>query len=299
MHDYQGVFMDINYELYKVFYQVASTLSFSRASHQLYISQSAVSQSIKSLEQKLGHPLFIRSTKKVSLTPEGETLFRSITPAIHMIQSVESKLKGGDNMDGQLCIAASDTICRYFLLPYLNRFHTEYPGVHIKIINQTSRECLELLERGEADLTVVNSPVEIRRKTIQSKTIHTFQDVFVVNNKYFPIQGHTIALQQLPDVPLIMLEQQTSSSQFLLQQFEKMGYGLMPEIELTSNDLVIDMAAIGLGIGLVPDYMISNNPPAQTVCQLEKQMPERKLILASRKQTASSDILEAFSDYFV
>ena len=78
--------MDINYELYKVFYYVASTLSFSEASKQLFISQSAVSQSIKALEKKLDQTLFIRSTKKVRLTTEGEILLRHIEPAISLIK---------------------------------------------------------------------------------------------------------------------------------------------------------------------------------------------------------------------
>ena len=70
--------MDINYELYKVFYFVAKTLSFSEASKELYISQSAVSQSIKTLEKRLDQTLFVRSTKKVKLTKEGELLFKHI-----------------------------------------------------------------------------------------------------------------------------------------------------------------------------------------------------------------------------
>ena len=73
--------MDINYELYKVFYNVAASLSFSEASKKLFISQSAVSQSIKTLERKLGQPLFIRSTKKVQLTPAGKLLLKHIEPA--------------------------------------------------------------------------------------------------------------------------------------------------------------------------------------------------------------------------
>lgn len=82
--------MDINYELYKVFYYVASTLSFSEASKQLFISQSAVSQSIKALEKKLDQTLFIRSTKKVRLTTEGEILLRHIEPAISLIKRGEA-----------------------------------------------------------------------------------------------------------------------------------------------------------------------------------------------------------------
>ena len=84
--------MDINYELYKVFYYVADTLSFSEASKQLFISQSAVSQSIKALEKKLDQVLFIRSTKKVQLTPEGEILLRHIEPAINLIKRGESQI---------------------------------------------------------------------------------------------------------------------------------------------------------------------------------------------------------------
>ena len=144
--------MDINYELYKVFYNVASTLSFSAASRQLYISQSAVSQSIKTLENKLGTSLFIRSTKRVQLTPEGETLLRHIEPAMNLIQRGETQLLEANNIgSGQIRIGASDTICRYILVPYLNRFHKEHPNVHIIIINQTSIQCVDMLTQGKVD----------------------------------------------------------------------------------------------------------------------------------------------------
>ena len=141
--------MDINYELYKVFYHVASSLSFSEASKQLFISQSAVSQSIKVLEKKLGITLFIRSTKRVQLTPEGEILFRYVEPAVNLIQRGEAQIMESSALGGgQIRIGASDTICRYFLVPYLNRFHREHAGVHIKVTNQTSTRCVDLLESG-------------------------------------------------------------------------------------------------------------------------------------------------------
>ena len=103
--------MDINYELYKVFYYVASSLSFSEASKQLYISQSAVSQSIKALEKKLDQVLFIRSTKKVQLTPEGEILLRHVEPAMNLIKRGENQLLESNSIGGQIRIGASDTLC--------------------------------------------------------------------------------------------------------------------------------------------------------------------------------------------
>lgn len=116
--------MDINYELYKVFYYVAKTLSFSDASKRLFISQSAVSQSIKALEKKLNQHLFIRSTKRVKLTPEGEVLFKHIEPAVNLIMRGENQILDANALNGgQLRIGASDTICRYYLVPYLQAFH--------------------------------------------------------------------------------------------------------------------------------------------------------------------------------
>ena len=102
--------MDINYELYKVFFYVAQSLSFSEASKHLYISQSAVSQSIKTLERKLGQPLFIRSTKKVQLTPAGQLLLKHVEPAMNLIRRGENQLFDSQGLGlGQLHIGASDT----------------------------------------------------------------------------------------------------------------------------------------------------------------------------------------------
>ena len=176
--------MDINYELYKVFYYVASTLSFSEASKQLFISQSAVSQSIKALEKKLDQTLFIRSTKKVRLTTEGEILLRHIEPAISLIKRGESQLLDVGARGGQLHIGASDTICRYFLVPYLERFHREFPGAHIKVTNATSIRCVELLETGQVDLIVVNSPNSYLGNVPNVKKIKDFQDVFIANEAF-------------------------------------------------------------------------------------------------------------------
>ena len=138
--------MDINYELYKVFYYVATSLSFSEASKKLFISQSAVSQSIKTLEKKLGQTLFIRSTKKVQLTAAGALLLKHIEPAMNLIARGESQLLDSGTLGlGQLHIGASDTICRYLLVPYLKQFHQRFPNVPIKVTNATSIQCVELI----------------------------------------------------------------------------------------------------------------------------------------------------------
>ncbi|MDD3218873.1 MAG: LysR family transcriptional regulator [Lachnospiraceae bacterium] len=291
--------MDISFELYKVFYYVAAKLSFSEASKDLFISQSAVSQSIRTLEKKLGHPLFIRSTKKVQLTPEGELLLRHIEPAVHLILQGEQQLSQTPALSGQLRIGASDTICRYFLVPYLKRFHEEFPQVHIKVTNQTSLGCVELLENSQVDLIVVNSP-NTRLKTIKNQLIiNEFQDVFATNPRFFKPEKEPLTLEDLQKLPILMLNRRSTTSLFLHQLFEEHRLSLIPEVELSSNDLLIDFARIGLGVAFVPDYMLSENDKDLIPLKLKTPIPSRSLILAYSDQLPNTWAANEFIHYFL
>lgn len=289
--------MDISYELYRVFYHVASTLSFSQASRQLFISQSAVSQSIKMLEQKLGQTLFIRSTKKVQLTPEGELLYRHIEPAVNLITQGEQQLLDSPGVEVPLRIGASDTICRYFLVPYLERFHREFPHTPIHVTNATSIGCVNLLESGQADLIVVNTPNTHLDEHSRTHTVHCFQDIFVANRNFFPLEDKTLSLQQILDYPILLLSKKSTTSAFLHQHFLNQGLQLNPEIELSSNDLLIDLARIGLGIAFVPDYMLSFPDKDLIPIQVQEAPPTRQLVLAYQENHISPAV-QAFMAYF-
>ena len=289
--------MDINYELYKVFYHVAATLSFSEASKQLFISQSAVSQSIKVLEKKLNQTLFIRSTKKVQLTPEGEILLKHVEPAINLIQKGENQLLEANTLNGgQLRIGASDTICRYYLIPYLNRFHKAYPNVHIKVTNQTSIECAHLLENGQGDFIITNYPNSGLSNSQNVRVINEFHDVFVANQEYFPLKGETVSLQKLQTYPILMLDRKSTTSEFLHHMFQREQLDLVPEIELSSNDLLIDLARIGLGIAFVPDFCIPENDKDLFIVKLTEKMPARQMIVAYNESLPVSQASKQFMD---
>ena len=289
--------MDINYELYKVFYHVAATLSFSEASKQLFISQSAVSQSIKVLEKKLNQNLFIRSTKRVQLTPEGEILFKHIQPAMNLIKQGETQLLEANTLNGgQLRIGASDTICRYYLVPYLNRFHKQYPRIHIKVTNQTSIQCAALLEHGQVDLIVVNYPNSALSENHIFKTINEFHDVFVANRQYFPLEHEALSLQDLQRNPIMMLDRKSTTSEFLHSIFQRSHLDLAPEIELSSNDLLIDLARIGLGIAFVPDFCIPPDDKDLFVLKLEEALPSRQMVAAFNEKLPVSQTAAQFME---
>ena len=287
--------MDINYELYKVFYHVASTLSFSEASKQLFISQSAVSQSIKVLEKKLNQTLFIRSTKRVQLTPEGEILLKHIEPAMNLIKKGENQLLEANTLNGgQRRIGASDTICRYFLVPFLNEFHKMYPNIHIKVTNRTSIECARLLDNGQVDFIITNYPNSGLSNTQNIQVIHDFSDVFVANETYFPLKDRMITLKELQSYPILMLDRKSTTSEFLHSMFQKHQLDLVPEIELSSNDLLIDLAKIGLGIAFVPDFCIPQQEENFFILNLEETLPKRQLVVVHNETLPISQAARQF-----
>lgn len=290
--------IDINYELYKVFYHVASTLNFSEASKQLFISQSAVSQSIKTLERKLDQTLFIRSTKKVQLTPEGEILMRHIEPAMNLIQKGEAQLIDAATTGGQIRIGASDTICRYFLIPYLERFHKTFPGAHIKVINQTSMKCAELLRNGQVDLIVVNYPNNHLGTAASVLRIKKFRDVFIAGCPFHELKDRTVSFSELLQYPILMLDKNSTTNEFLHQVFQQHQLDLVPEIELTSNDLLIDLARIGLGIAFVPDYCIKEPADDLFLLKTKEELPCRELAVAYNDQIPLSRASMEFLSYF-
>lgn len=267
----------IYYELYKVFYYVAKTLSFSEASKKLFISQSAVSQSIKALEKKLEQPLFIRNTKRVKMTPEGEILFKHIEPAINLIirgenQIMDVKALGG----GQLRIGASDTICRYFLVPYLKEFHEHFPNVHIKVTNATSARCVDLLENEQVDLVVTNFPNPRMNTISHIRKVREFHDVFIANEHFSHLKNKRLDLEELLGYPILMLDKASMTSEFLHILFQQHQLDLVPEIELSSNDLLIDLARIGLGIAFIPEFCLTEKDSDLFVIHTREILPPRR-----------------------
>lgn len=286
--------MDINYELYKVFYYVATSLSFSEASKKLFISQSAVSQSIKLLEKKLDRRLFTRSTKKVQLTPEGEILLKHVEPAMNLLQRGEMQLMEADSLNGgQLRIGASDTICHHYLLPFLKQFHQEYPNVHIRVSNQTSIRCGKMLEDGQADLIIVNYPNPVLHNVNTVKVVKEFQDVFLAGEKYYWLNEKEVALAEVAKCPILMLDRQSTTSEFLHMIFQKYQLDLVPEIEISSNALLIDLARIGLGVTFIPDYCVPQTKDVFVV-RLQEKLPGRKLVAVYNEKLPLSQAAEHF-----
>ena len=243
--------MDINLELYKVFYTVVRSGSISKASQELFISQPAVSQSIRHLETKLGGQLFFRTPKGIKLTPEGEVLYKYIAQGYNMILLAESKFSEAINLDaGEIRIGASDMTLKYFLLPHLEEFHKRYPKVRIKVTNGPSPETVASLKNGLIDFGVSSLPL-LDDSAVDVINAMEIQDCFIANYKFGQLASKKTALSELLDYPVIMLEKNTSTRRYIDNFLSSRGISLVPEIELATSDLLVQFARRGLGISCV------------------------------------------------
>ena len=238
--------MAVKLELYRVFKEVAETGNISVAAKNLYISQSAVSQSIKQLETALQARLFARSPRGVSLTSEGQMLYQYVRSALGLLATGEDKLSQAQQLLlGSLVIGASDTVTSWFLTPYLDAFHREHPGIRLKIVSGRSAKVLSMLKSGAVDIAFASSPAD---RSVEGWPCFATHSAFVAGSGYACDFDHVYTRQEIADFPLILLERKASSRVFLEQEFLKSGVTLTPEIELSSRSLLVSLARIGLGV---------------------------------------------------
>ena len=238
--------MAVKLELYRVFKEVAETGNISLAAKNLYISQSAVSQSVKQLETALQARLFARSPRGVTLTWEGQMLYQYVRSALGLLATGEDKLSQAQQLLlGTLTIGASDTVTSFFLTPYLETFHRLHPGIRLKIVSGRSAKVLSMLKSGAVDIAFASSPSDGALSTWSCFATHS---AFVAGSGYACDFDHVYTLREIADFPLILLERKASSRVFLEQYFLRGGVTLNPEIELSSRSLLISLAKIGLGV---------------------------------------------------
>lgn len=268
----------IKLDSYRVFCLVAEHQSFSKAAKALYATQPAVSQTIMNLENELGTRLFTRTSKGVKLTTEGQLLYEYISSAMNLIEVGENKLaEARDLLTGEMKIGVGDTISRYYLLPYLERFNQHSPNIKLKIINRTTMELCNLLKSGEIDIALCNLPV--RDPALEIVKCLDIHDIFVCGEKYKNLSFTQNSLTDIMNYPLIFLERISNSRQYVEKYLISKGIKLQPEIELGSHDLLLEFAKFNFGIACVvkefsQDYL--NNNQLYKIL-LTEEIPKRSI----------------------
>ena len=282
--------MDISLEYYRVFYQAARLKSITMAAEQLCISQPAVSQAIKQLETALNCRLFVRTSKGVHLTQEGELLCSYVERGLEMILDGERTLKRMQDLEtGDVRIGASDMTLQFYLLPYLETFHETYPGVKVIVSNAPTPETIRSLEDGRIDFGVVTTPAQVpdNAKLIPVRPI---RNVFVAGEKFAYLKGKCLEYPALRELPCIVLEGNTSTRAFTDGYLKEWGVELAPEFELATSDMVVQFAARNMGIGcVVEDFAKEKLESGELFClEFEKKMPKRQMCIVTDQKSSVS-----------
>lgn len=248
--------MNINFEYYKIFYNVAKNKNITKTANDLMISQPAISKSIKNLEDQIGCTLFTRNKTGVSLTEEGKVLYNEIKNAIEIIDNAEEKINEMINLEaGILNIGVSNTLTQKYLLPYIKDFNKKYPKVKIKIHTNPTFELITKARNGLVDFIILNLPYNIPQD-FEKQNLKKIHDCFVANNNYHELKNKNINLEDLNNYPLILLAQGSNGRYFLDNLCTKLEISLKPKFELASYSLVTEFIKSGIGIGLITKEFI-------------------------------------------
>ena len=275
------IIMNISYDYYRIFYNVAKYKSFTRAAEVIYSNQPNLTRAVKSLEKQLGCTLFERTNKGVKLTEDGKALYEHISVAFEHIQAGEEAVSAKRSMEqGVVSIGATEIALRCFLLPILSQYHKQYPRVRIKILNVSTPQAIKMTENRLVDIAIVTTPVDIDSRLSATK-LTTLQEVPVCGSS-FDIDTN-ISLNRISEYPIISLGSGTSTFQFYFDEFLKRDCKFAPDIEAATADQIIPLVKHNLGIGFVPEQFLLDEKDIR-VLELKESLPKRELVLIKKKE---------------
>ena len=290
-----------NLEAYKVFYYVAKCGSVTKAAGELSISQPAVSQAIKQLENTLDAALFHRAAKGVRLTSEGELLYSYVAKGYEQIEMGVKKVHQMQNMElGEVRIGASDMTLQFYLLPYLETFHDAFPQIKVTVTNAPTPETLKHLQDGKIDFGIISTPVN-NKYDFKMTPVRKIQDVFVAGKKFEYLKGGKLSYKELENLPVMCLEGSTSTRKYVEDYLAERGTFVRPEFELATSDMLIQFAVRNLGVAsVVSDFAEKYIENGELfILKFDKAIPEREFCIVSNERAPMSAAAEKLYDYLL
>ena len=273
--------MNISYDHYRIFYNVAKYKSFTRAAEVMYANQPNLTRAVKTLEKQLGCTLFERTNKGVQLTSDGKELYEHISIAFEHIEAGELAVSEKHSMQGGVVsVGATEIALRCFLLPVLSRYHKMYPGIRIKILNVSTPQALKMINSSLVDIAIVTTPADITSK-LSVVDLSSFREVPVCSEELEVKNGADI--RDLQNYPIISLGEGTSTFDFYSDEFIKRGCVFSPDIEAATADQIMPLVKHGLGIGFVPEDFLALESGIRKI-ELKEELPKREIILVRKKE---------------
>jgi DNA-binding transcriptional LysR family regulator len=241
-------FKDIkcNFNLYRSFYAVAITGSFSEAARLLYVSQPSLSYNVKQLEEQLNVNLFYRKINGVSLTTEGEKLLKNIGQAFDTILEIEEYLSRYNSNNDSLVIGAPTQIVRFFLLPVIDKFIKKNPDIHLKIVEKSTNSLKEMLQKKEIDIMIDTSFTINEDKDIIIENLYAAKCCFAGKKT---LMDKCDTINDLATRPLILPSVGGNLRKIIEEYFASNSLKVIPRIEAYTTETILSFVKKEYGIG--------------------------------------------------
>lgn len=273
---------------YIKYYTVVKCGNITKAAEELYISQPAVSKSIKKLEDSLGGKLFNRTKKGVMLTEEGKEFYGYVKAAMENFSNAENRFNDLINLEtGTIRIGISATLTKYFFIPYLEEFHKLHPNIDIKIYTEVTKILYKKLKDGIIDIVILNLPFMYEDdKEVTINKIKEVQDAFYVSKSFKELENKKLSLKDIEDYKFLFQGTGSNTRTFLDNYLKENNIKIKPYMELNSYSLVNYLTKAGLGIG----YLTIDFTDEKELIKLnvKEKIPKRSIgIMYSNKNLPS------------
>ena len=279
--------INVDLELYRVFYTVAKHNHMTKASEELHISQPAISQSIKKLEDQLGGTLFLRSNKGMSLTSEGKMFYEYVKGALELISNAENEFTSFKDLSkGEIKIGCSTTLTKLILINSLKEFHKDYPNINSNLIND--------LKLGKLDFVIFNES-NIKENNLNLEKIKELKQGFIYNPEFYDDKINSF--EDLNNVSIILEKEEANSRKLLDYVALQHNVKLVPKMEVVSQELITEFTNIGLGIGFSIIDLAKRNYKNLKELDINKKIPNINIYLATNKSISLTFASKMFIKY--
>lgn len=293
---------DINLNLYKTFYEVAKSGSISIASKNLYVSQPALSKSIKTLEDALDTKLFYRTISGMVLTQKGLDLYKCVEESFKILRYAETKMIETENLEkGSLTIGAPSHIISFFLLDKIYDFHKKYANIDITIISRPSKELLKMLNNNEIDFVIDITSYEDDLDNFTIKKIENLKHCFVMSSELNCLNDKKIySIADLSDVPLILPVFNSSHRKKLNALASEKNIKFNNVISIETSEIIYNTIKNNLGVGYILYDIVKNDIKKGKMkrIKIKEKLPEVSLNLIYKEKILSL-VSQKFIDDFL
>lgn len=288
---------NINLNLYKVFYDVSKYGSFSKTAEFTYTTQSAISKSIKKLEEELGVKLFYRNSNGIELTEKGRQLLFYVEKSYGNLLTAERLMLETENLErGSLSIGLPSHIASFFFLDKIIDFHKRYPNIQITIMSGSTRQLLESLDKHKIDFIIDTAPINTNNMDLEIVKLSTANYAFICSKEKYNKYKNIKSISDLENIPLVLPVPGKINRKLLDELFLKNNIKPKKVINIHTSETILNAVENDLGIGYIISEIAKNNSNLE-ILKIKESLPKIDIVLAFNKKfltTAPKRFIEEY-----